>query len=82
MALEREIDQLNQRVSELDEQNRELRTQLQLQARARISPFELGPEKALDKEINDTFNEVGLPNDFLVTGFTFPNSFEMVSEAD
>ena len=69
------MEQLQQRVSELDEQNRELRSQL----RSQLHSFEFEGEKALDKEIDATLNEIGIFEDFLRTKKpSLPNSFEMV----
>ena len=75
VSLEKEVEQLQQRVSELDEQNRELRSQL----RSQLHSFEFEGEKALDKEIDATLNEIGIFEDFLRTKKpSLPNSFEMV----
>jgi hypothetical protein len=52
------VEKLNQRISELSDENGELRSQL------KVPCFEFDGEKALDKEIDDTFNEKGLLNDF------------------
>ena len=54
------MDKLSQRVIHLNEQNLQLRSQLEAQAHS----FEFEGEKALDKEINDTLIENGLPYDF------------------
>ena len=61
------MDKLSRRVIHLNEQNLQLRSQLEAQAidvYAQTHSFEFEGEKALDKEINDTLIENGLPNDF------------------
>jgi hypothetical protein len=79
MNLEKEVERLGVRVSELKEQNGELRSQLQnLELRSQLHCFEFEGEKALDKEIDDTLNERGLPNDFIHFGNGVGSKLDMV----
>ena len=67
-------------MSELKNQNRELRCQLEnLELRSPIHCFQFEGEKALDKEIDDTLNERGLPKDFIHLGNAVGSKHEIVN---
>jgi hypothetical protein len=61
---------LSQRVVLLNDQNRQLQSRLEAQVNSfefegeRDKGFQFEGERALDKEINETLIENGLPNDF------------------